>query len=373
MDLFTLDRSFHKRDAIDAFTSAIWTERYYGNSDVELVVPATTEMFQKLRPGTFLHLDGADEVMILETAQIEAGSLKLNGISLLPWMNNRFVRTSSNQKDETWAISGGPAGWVPWAILWNMCHKDSPFLQAASMAMGISHPEKFAIPGLALVDYDKSGPNISVNVPYGPVYDAMREIATAYEIGMTLTLSSVTDTSFSLGFLSYKGLDRTSAQSVNPPVRFSPQMDSLTNIKELQSIAALKTLVYTFVPQIPDALKTTAPGSASLSSTEYTGFDLRALQVFVSDISTFTGTAAELLAILNTRAAVELENNPYYKAVDGEVVPTNQFKYGRDYNMGDLIEIQGNSGVVSKARVTEYIRAQDEAGEKAYPTVAMLE
>ena len=33
--------------------------------------------------------------------------------------------------------------------------------------------------------------------------------------------------------------------------------------------------------------------------------------------------------------------------------------------------MEGNSGTVQTARVTEYIRAQDEAGAKTYPTVAM--
>jgi hypothetical protein len=50
----------------------------------------------------------------------------------------------------------------------------------------------------------------------------------------------------------------------------------------------------------------------------------------------------------------------------------HQFQYNVDYTLGDIIEVQGNSGVVQTSRVTEYIRAQDNSGEKAFPTVAML-
>jgi hypothetical protein len=212
-----------------------------------------------------------------------------------------------------------------------------------------------------------------VGVPYGPVYDALREIATTYEVGMQITLDSVTDTSFFLGFRSYKGLDRTSGQTANPIVRFSPLMDSFTNIKELQSIAALKTLVYAFAPQNPDGLATT-PGISALTGPQYTGFDLRALLVFAEDITTdmVGGSSANLLNILNSRAYDGINNNRMVKAVDGEIVPENQFKYGVHYNLGDVIEVQGNSGVVQTSRVIEYIRSQDESGEKAYPTVAML-
>ena len=84
MEPYTLTRDFHKRDVIDGFDSIIWTERYYGDSQVELVVPVSPEMIQKLPTGTFLGIDDSDEVMILESMNIEDEKIKLSGISLLP-------------------------------------------------------------------------------------------------------------------------------------------------------------------------------------------------------------------------------------------------------------------------------------------------
>ena len=377
MNIYTLNRKFLRQDIIDGFNSVIWTERYYGDSEVELVVPATTAMIQKLVPGTFLALDGSDEVMILETYNIEAGNLKVTGLSLLPWLNNRFIRTSPKHDDQYWYISGMPPGQVLWYIVNNMCVAGSPYLNG-TINTGIVNPQQLAIPGLILKDFDKAGGNISVGVPYGPIYDALREIATTYEVGMQITLDSASDTAYTLAFRTYRGLDRTSGQTLYPPVRFSPQLDSLTDIKELQSIAALKTLVYAFASNNPvdanDVPLATTPGVSALSGTQYTGFDLRALLVFSSDITTdmVGGSAANLLAVLNSRAKDELNNNRFEKAVDGEIVPANQFRYGVHYNLGDVIEVQGNSEIISTSRVTEYIRSQDEAGERAYPTVAML-
>lgn len=378
MELYTLNRKFLRQDAIDAFESAIWTERYYGDSEVELVVPATSEMIKKLPPGIFLSLVGSNEVMIVETVTIEDGKLKVVGISILPWLNNRFVRTSAKHDDQYWYIydaNVGVPGWILWAIIYYMCVAGSPYLNG-TVNTGIPNPQALVIPGLGLKDYDKAGTPVPVGIPYGPVYDAMREIATTYEVGMQITLESATDTAYSLGFRSYRGLNRTSNQSTNPVVRFSPQMDSLSDIKELQSIAALKTLVYAFASQLDEDVKplATTPGVASLTGPQYTGFDLRAQQIFTSDITTdqVSGSQANLLNILNSRARDDLNNNRFIKSVDGEIVPMNQFKYGVHYNLGDVIEVQGNSETVQTSRVTEYIRAQDEAGERAYPTVAML-
>jgi hypothetical protein len=368
---FTLNRKFIEQDVIDNFLSCIWTERYYGDSEVELVVPGTLEMFKKLTPGTFIGLEGSDEIMIIDTATIEKDKLKVVGSSLLMFLNNRFIRVSAAHEDRYWYLEGVP-GWLLWAIVYYMCVTGSPYLNG-TYPTGVTNPQSLAIPGLGLKDYDKTGASVKVGIPYGPVYDAMREIATTYQVGMQITLESVTDTDFTLGFRSYRGLDHTSGQNVNPIVRFSPQMDSLASIKELQSIASFKTLTYAFAPSNPGGLATT-PGRDALSGDQYTGFDLRAQLIFTEDVTTdmVGGSAANLLAILNTRAHDANTNHPYIKTVDGEIVPQNQFKYGVHYNLGDVIEVQGNSGVVSTSRVTEYIRAEDENGERAYPTVAML-
>lgn len=372
MEPFTLDRNFLKKDIIDGFSSCIWTERYYGDGEVVLTTPITTEFIEKIPEGTFLGIDGSDKIMIVETVNIEEGKLKASGIALLPWTNNRFIRASAAHEDRYWYIQGGTAGWTLWAMIYYMCHVNSPYLNGTNN-IGITNPEKFVIPGLALDNYDNTGDIIQVGVPYGPLYNAMREIATTYEVGIELNLLSADESGYSLGFRSYRGVDRTSEQDLYPAVRFSPTMESFTDIKELRSIAALKTHVYSFAPGNPDGLAT-VPGESILSGSEYTGFDLRALMTFEEDITTdqVGGSSANLVQILNSRADDALSNNRYVITVDGEIVPDSQFKYGVHYSLGDIIEVQGNSGVVQKARVTEYIRSQDDDGEKAYPTVAMI-
>lgn len=371
MELYTLDRNFQKKDVIDKFSSVIWTERYYGDSEVELVVTPTLEMIQKLPLGTFLRVNDSNEVMILETATIENG-LKLKGISLLSWLNNRFIRVSAAHEDKFWYLSGNTPGATLWLIVYNMCVSGSPYLNGG-INTGVVNPERLVIPGLGLNNYDASGEVINVGVPYGPVYAALREIAITYEVGMQILLDNVTDTSYSLGFRSYRGLDRSSNQTDNPIVRFSPQMDSLTDIKEIQSIAALKTLTYVFAPSNPGGLATT-PGIGNLTGSQYVGFDLRALMVFADDITTdmVGASAPNLLNVLNARALDELNKNRFIAAIDGEIVPENQFKYGVHYNLGDVVEVQGNSEIVQTARIIEYIRSQDVTGEKAYPALTMI-
>jgi hypothetical protein len=58
--------------------------------------------------------------------------------------------------------------------------------------------------------------------------------------------------------------------------------------------------------------------------------------------------------------------------VDGETSPISEYKYGTDYKMGDILELESFTGALSKARVTEFIRSQDSNGEKAYPTISVI-
>jgi len=94
MELYTLDRNYSRIDVIEEFYSVIWTERFYGDSECEVVVPLRADLFSKLAEGTLLIIDKSTEPMIIETRSIEDGRIKVIGISVLSWLNNRFVRNS---------------------------------------------------------------------------------------------------------------------------------------------------------------------------------------------------------------------------------------------------------------------------------------
>ena len=235
---------------------------------------------------------------------------------------------------------------------------------------------KNAIPNLSLyIPYDDTGPNVNLTIPLGPVLDGIKPILEQYGIGMTIFLNSADGSGYTLKVKIYKGLDRTSSQSVNKIVRFSPAFDSLTNIKELHSIAGLKNVVYTFPPVFSKTTPKLGPGFACLAPGDTDlGFNRRVMVIIVDEITEdmVLDDQSGVNTLLDVKAQNALANNTFTKIVDGEVVPQNDFVYGTDYNLGDIIELQGYSNLVQNARITEYIRSQDAAGERAYPTVSVI-
>jgi Siphovirus ReqiPepy6 Gp37-like protein len=371
MDIYTLDQNFLRRDVLDNFISAVWTERYTKSGDANIILPLTRANISKAPEGTLLALNGTKEVMEVQSALIEKNQLKLTGPTILQFLDNRPVRYSANHADRYYNMNMSP-GLAMTTLVSDMCIT-GPYV--ASSAYGVDGPRDI-IPGLSITDSDVSMPVAAIAVPYGSLYPALAQIADTYQVGMTMYLESSSAAGYFLGFKTYKGKDRTSGQSVNDVVRFSPNVDSLNNLKELRSIAGYKNVAYAYAPANPIP-GVTQPGVAYADNEAATsvGFKRRVLLVFADDLTTdkVGGSAPTLISLLNQRAKDALANNNYTKVVDGEVVPQNQFKYGVHYGLGDIVELQSFSGLLQKARITEYIRTQDVTGERSYPTISVID
>lgn len=373
MDLYTLNDDFTKDTLVEEFSSAIWTEKYSSAGDVSLVVPASISMIELLSPGTFLSLVGSKEVMLLETQVIEDGMLTVTGNSLLAFTAQRLIRSGTLHKNKQWYIPWLTPGGVIEYIIQEMLIEGIG-TTGDVVDIGFDGPRQ-AIPNLVLGPIDTSGDGDGAYVPFGPVYDAVQQIAERNNLGISLYLNGATPDGYELAFTVYKGLDRTSTQDDNSLVRFSPITGSLDNIKELRSIAGFKNVAYVFAPSYSDTLDIQPVAATStFGGLISTGFDRRVLMVFADDISAddVGSDLLQLQVLLYQRALDALANNNYTKIVDGEVVPQSEYEYGNDYNLGDLVELEGYTSV-QKARITEYIRSQDESGIKDYPTIAIVD
>lgn len=94
------------------------------------------------------------------------------------------------------------------------------------------------------------------------------------------------------------------------------------------------------------------------------GINLR--EIFVDASSTsdeMVGTAAQEACF----AAQETVN------FTGEILPTGQFKYRRDYFLGDRVSVVNRYGISGTATVTEVVETEDESGYKVIPTLGTLD
>ena len=385
MDLYTLNESFLAKDVVDDYVSAIWTERYFAAGDVQIVVPATESSISMLSPGTFLALRGTKEVMQLETQNIEDKLMTVVGSTLPYFLNQRYSWFKNPAtSDAASRIVDYTDETTPGEMIADLV--DQMVITPVAFAGGYIDAnldwEKEVIPHLELGDVDISGPDERLTVPIGPLYDVIEYLAQQEGVGFSLYLDSADPlTGYTLKFTTYRGKDRTSGGAY-PLVRLTPELDSLSGIKEVRSLANYKNVCYVYYqgkitthyaePALPipegferRSLVTDAEGEpAGRKVTMYMGV--------LSSYTKYVVLPADVTEFREQHARDALANHNYILAIDGQTSPQNDYRYGIDYGLGDIIELEGVTGALSKARVTEYIRSEDKSGEREYPTISVL-
>ncbi|MFL5660108.1 MAG: Gp37-like protein [Ktedonobacteraceae bacterium] len=364
--------NFFPKESINEFTSLIWTERFAAAGDVQIVVPPVPSMIKLLAPGTLLGLRGQKEVMVVDTHSIENGLLTINGSSLVKFLDQReawFINPSYDGSDAKASLSAE----------YTDTTTAGQFL-ADVMTKSVINPVPFGsywdtinldwardrIQGLSLGHVDVNGAAKQLTFTKGPLYSGIEQLGVSEVLGFKLYLESASysASTYSLKFASYRGKNRTSEQTENLMVRFSPKLDSLSDVKEITSSADYKNTVYVYykneisIHYIPTL--STAPS----------GFDRRVILVEAPDIFFLP----EHIAAFRQQVAEDaMRHHIYIQAVDGRVTSKIDYVFGVDYYLGDIIELEGFSGLLSKARVTEYIRSQDQYGEQEYPTLSVID
>jgi hypothetical protein len=363
MEVYTLDSLLRREQVVDVFESLIWTERFTAWGDFELVVRSTPAARSLFSAGTQLAINESYYVMTVESVENATDTdgksmLTLKGRSLEgTLLDSRVVKRhwQNLTTEPNWVLNGTPTQIMTWlfdgmARRGDLNPNDAiPFLQPGSIMPASTLP--------APID------PITWTQDPDTLYNALKGLGDAYGIGFRLLRNF--DTS-QLYFDLYTGSDRTTGQTVLPPVVFSPNLDNLQNTNELTAIDQAKNVAYVFSEQ---GYLTVYP--QDVSST-ISGFDRNVLLV-QADTLDGTPTTDEINAYLTQKGREALTNAIVYFGFDGEISQNSSYKYGTDYRLGDMVELQNIDGVANNMRVTEQIFVSDTEGERSYPTLTLYQ
>jgi hypothetical protein len=358
VELYTLDPLLRREAVIDQFESLIWTERFMEFGDFQVDMISTQASRNLLKTGTRLAMNESNYIMTVESVEDAEDSegrrmLTVKGRSMESILLDRVAKESLSDLTTSpkWTITLPPADVVR-KIFHDIC------------VTGVLDPNDV----IPFIVEDSFMPTdtivepidpITVELDPQPVYDAITDICNVWTLGFRMLRNH--DAS-QIYWDVYAGSNRTSGQTVLPPVIFTPELDNLQNTKELTSIDKAKNVAYVYSPagfQMVYGLGV---------DPEVEGFERRVLVVNATDI---TSENPDVPTALMQRGNEELAKYRTYQAFDGEVSQVSQYKYGRDYNLGDLVETRNLSGVTNNMRVTEQIFVSDQEGERSYPTLTL--
>jgi hypothetical protein len=359
MEVYILDSLYRDSLVIDEYESMIWKERFSGYGDFEWHLHATTSNKTRIKTGLWIAIEASYRIMKIETVEGTTDSegreiIIARGRSIESILLSRLARSTMGDLTTTpkWSITDKPAV-IARKYFHDICV--TGILNAGDIIAGVSETSIFAADTIA-------EPTDTITYAIDPItlYDATKGLCDIYLMGFRLIRNPA---DWTLHYDIYMGSDRTTLQTTLPAVVFSKGMDNLSNTTELTSVALYKNVAYVISP-VGNATVYTDDVTSSIA-----GFDRNVLVVVADDIT--DGVPATATAKMIQRGKEELAKNRRFTAFDGELNLLNQYVYGRDYFLGDLVEYQNDQGTSSLMRVTEQILVSDKEGDRTYPTLVI--
>lgn len=361
MDGYILDSLLRRTFVFDDYQSFIWTERFFDTGDFELDIASTPANRALFPEGTLLALDITKSSRIMQVQTITDATdddgndvLKIIGPAIEDIFNGRVVYDSATntETDPAWIITDTPGNIIR-TMVKKVCvdgvisaNDVIPEIEWGSLApfnMSSAIPE-YPTPIVWTQNLDQ-------------LMNPVKQLAQAFNLGFCLLRGNDDG---KLYFQVYSGLDRTSRQTIVPVVIFSQQMDTLQGVTTVKDISTARDCAYVWGVEGPIEVK------ADDSLSETSGLARRVLLVN----SEVQGDNPDITGAMTLEGKTALSAARASYLMDGEVNQYSQFKYGVDYNLGDLVDMRDADNNVFYKRITEQIFVCDENGERSYPTLA---
>lgn len=331
---------------VENFSSFVWTDRYYSAGDFELYVPPTIRVLTQYIPDYYVVRPDSEHVMIIDSVLLEEDddgySYKISGESLESILKRRILWTDTT-------LSGNFQDAIKTLLDGSIISPSIADRKIDNFVFVKSEDEAITSLTIEEAEYSKDE----------TIYDIIEKNCQEFEIGFKVTLTSDNKFAFTL----YKGVDRSYDQTAVPYVIFSPAFDNLTSSSFLKSYTDYKNVA------LVTGTSTDSEGESTDLSTvvgEASGLDRRETHIDAGDVQGNT-------SVLTKKGNEELAALKKTEAFEGEANVFNMFVYGKDFFIGDMVQLEDAFGNTGKSIVSEMVFSSDGEGEKFYPTFIVPE
>lgn len=337
MELYVLDRSLRTIGIIDAYTSIIWTKRYFACGDFELYLPVSH--LDILAIGNYIYRLDDDAIMFIENIEITTDSevgnfLRVSGRSAECLLAKRIIW---NQTTFSGTVEN---------LIYKLIRENAVSPTDANRV----------IPLLTIGESQNYAETIEKQITGTNLLDAIIELCTTYQYGFKFTLQ---DGQFV--FSLYKGKQTE--------VVFSPEFDNLINTSYQRNTSEYANVALVAGEGEGASRKTCPVGNAS-------GLDRSEIYVDARDLSTDSEepiSDEEYDAILIERGSEKIAEHTVTEGFEGNAEPSGTYDYKTDWNLGDIVQVVNEYGMAGNPRIVEIIESEDENGYSIIPTFTTWE
>lgn len=348
MDIYVMNRNFVILDIIDYSESVIWTKRYAEAGDFEIVVPANKRAMDLLIRANFIARTDDDAIMVIKKVQlqtnVESGDkLIVSGPSIESCLAQRIVWAQTN-------LNGTVAQGITKLLNDNAIDPAEATRKLDRLTIGVLCTKSAQL-------------SLTKQITGDQLSDAISAICKTYGLGYKITLNDS-----KLIFDLYSGYDRSYSQTINPYVVFSEKFGNLLSSDYTYDKTNYKNVAMVAGEGEGIARKKSIVGIAN-------GWDRYEIFVDQRNLSTNNGEISDIeyTKQLNESGNEKLTECQITESFESNVDPTANYVYGKDYFLGDIVQIENAYGIQAKARITEVIESEDESGHTYLPTFEVME
>lgn len=360
--VYVLNSRYEIKHVIDVFSDFLWTERYYGYGEFEIMVPVREDIIENCRIKDYISIRESNIVMIVEsigtyTDPENGDRIVISGRSLETLLMKRYILKSYETEAPKDKPDEKPK--VNVQTLFDQMITDAiiaPTIAGRKIENFIFRPSSNpAVASLYIESTDHKGNNL---------YDDIDGICKEQELGYQVVPQGVGGFAFEL----YFGVDRSWDQTGLPPVVFSDGYENLRNSNYLQSEREYMSTVFIETEIITETSTSTTTEEVIFEvnrTPARTGIDR--IEGYIRDINVQTQKEA------NQRGSEYLADHKVTKLFDGDVESSVQYRYGVDYNIGDIVQVENKYGQKGRCRVTEVVMSRNLSGPNLTPTFEVIE
>lgn len=369
MELVTLNANNQPLKLVENWDSLIWTERFNTVGDFELTAGDVGTFMTLLPEGQIVSLRESNIAMVVETQKIERKKntpekITVTGRSFESILDRRAVLPAVAANATDWLINAKIPSDVAWYIINQICtvgllDANDIFVATAGVAGSVV----FSTPSDYLTN---SGPTRTFSVPKGNLLgvvlsllqatgkaDASTSPATPILLPKGIRAVRPNAAGTAIAIEMYFGTDRSAT------IYFDGTRDLLDDGNYLFSKIGSATTAYILGPS----------NAAKLNKTTSAVSGLARRVILVDGITSGETSAVTLQQQAEVSMAEAIETAIFDGSINQDLSP---YKFNVDYFLGDTVKVVGDYGLTKLAVVTEYIRSQDAAGFKSYPTLGTV-
>lgn len=345
LDLSVYDREFNLIGYIESYSSLLWTRNYYSPGSFKIECPLIEQNVRQLQLGNIIRKkdvrnDGtkedSNEAGVIEyvyrSDSKDAKYMVAEGRFLSSYLDRRIVKYTTTHKGTSEEVMRAFIGDV------------------------------VPIPGLVLGDVAGFTDTMSKQATWKNLLSIETAIAEASGHGFRVRPDFA---SRRMIFEVYDGLDRSTSQHYRNQVIFSDDYANLSQATHERSDIYYKTALYVGGQGEGSARKVYEYKEVGAE-----GLDLRETFVDAKDIMLEEGmTDAEYQELLHARAVEKQAECIVSDSVECTVLPTVNFSYKKDYDLGDVVTIMKPEwGIKADLRLTSIMEQYIGSTFSVFPT-----